>query len=96
MVGAANNQLAVAKDADRLRDAGVVYVPDFLANAGGVINISQERRPGGYSREHAERAVDTIADRVREVLTSAAETGLSTLDEAISIAEGRLRAAARR
>ena len=48
VVGSANNQLAELADADRLRQRGVVYAPDFVANAGGVINIAEE--PHGYDR----------------------------------------------
>ena len=48
VVGSANNQLASPADAERLRHRGVVYAPDFVANAGGVINIAEE--PHGYDR----------------------------------------------
>ena len=42
IVGAANNQLAHGEVADSLASAGILYVPDFLANAGGIINIAEE------------------------------------------------------
>src|SRR5690606_430576 len=51
VVGAANNQLASTDDDGRLAERGIVYVPDFVANAGGVINISEE--VGGYDRDRA-------------------------------------------
>ena len=47
IVGAANNQLARPQVADTLASAGVLYVPDFLANAGGIINIAEESH--GYN-----------------------------------------------
>ncbi|MHA7832923.1 MAG: Glu/Leu/Phe/Val family dehydrogenase [Algiphilus sp.] len=45
VVGAANNQLATAEDDDRLRAAGVVYAPDYVVNAGGIIDIHYQRQP---------------------------------------------------
>ncbi len=52
VVGAANNQLASARVADSLAAAGILYVPDFLANAGGIINIAEEAH--GYDRARAQ------------------------------------------
>ena len=46
IVGGANNQLATSDVAGMLAAAGTLYIPDFLANAGGIINIAQE--PNGY------------------------------------------------
>ena len=46
VAGAANNQLATAEDADRLRAAGVLYAPDFVINAGGVIHLAGYERFG--------------------------------------------------
>ena len=60
VVGSANNQLASPADAERLRHRGIVYVPDFVANAGGVINIAEE--PHGYDRD---RAYDRIRTHPR-------------------------------
>ena len=48
IVGGANNQLATSGVAETLAAADTLYVPDFLANAGGIINIAQE--PDGYDR----------------------------------------------
>lgn len=88
IVGSANNQLATENDALRLRAAGIVYVPDFLANAGGVINIGVERRPGGYDIDAARRAVDTIGDRVLAVLRD--DHASTSVDAAVAMAQRRL------
>ena len=46
VAGAANNQLATAQDADRLRAADILYAPDFVINAGGVIHLAGYERFG--------------------------------------------------
>ena len=66
MVGSANNQLATPEDAQRIHDAGVLYAPDYVVNAGGVINIAHER--GGYDRAGAEERIRGIRDTVLQVL----------------------------
>src|SRR5215204_4812676 len=60
--GAANNQLAHDGLADDLAALGILYAPDFVANAGGIINISVELEPGGYDPDEAARRVATIED----------------------------------
>jgi leucine dehydrogenase len=94
VVGSANNQLLDATDADRLAAAGVVYVPDFVANAGGIININEEFHPAGYSLERALASVLRIHDTTLEVLERSARCGGGTLIAARALAERRLRAAA--
>lgn len=67
--GGANNQLATAEDGVRLMRRGIVYVPDYVANAGGIINVMAE-----YFGEPAAAVagrVDRIAERVRLVLDRA-------------------------
>ena len=87
--GAANNQLATDDDAERLADAGVLYAPDYVVNAGGVINIADETAPGGYDRERAWRRVETIADTLRRVFAAADEHGLTPGAAADRLAEDR-------
>lgn len=87
--GAANNQLATPTDADRLQAADVLYVPDFLANAGGVINIADELN-GTYDRDRAFARVQRIGEKVTEVLDVAAESAISTEAAAHRIVEARL------
>jgi leucine dehydrogenase len=49
IAGCANNQLAEPRHGDILRDKGVLYAPDYVINAGGIINVYYETAPGGYS-----------------------------------------------
>jgi leucine dehydrogenase len=91
--GAANNQLAEEADAERLAAAGIVYAPDYVVNAGGVINIADETAPGGYDRDRAWRRVEGIADTLRDVFRLADEHGTTTAAAADRLAEARLAAA---
>jgi valine dehydrogenase (NAD+) len=93
VVGAANNQLAEPDDARRLAEAGVLYVPDYVANAGGVINISEE--PGGYDADRALVHVAEIGDTTRRVLARAAAEGTNPAEAADRTAEERIAAARR-
>ena len=88
--GCANNQLATDEDGDRLADAGVLYAPDYVANAGGVINIADELGPSGYDRERAYARVATIHNTVRRVFERATTDGITPARAADRLAEDRL------
>jgi glutamate dehydrogenase/leucine dehydrogenase len=88
--GCANNQLATDEDGDRLATAGVLYAPDYVVNAGGVINIADELGPDGYNRERAWRQVATIHDTLSRVFAVAADEGITPAAAADRIAERRL------
>jgi glutamate dehydrogenase/leucine dehydrogenase len=90
VVGSANNQLATAGDAIRLAEREIVYVPDFVVNAGGIINITEELH--GYSWQRAAMAVDRIADNVDRVLDTAAHLGIDAHQAAVRVAEERIAA----
>lgn len=90
VAGSANNQLARHEDADLLHEAGILYVPDFLANAGGIINISEEL--GGYQPERAARRIDAIEGRTSLVLRRAADRSITPNQAALELAEERIRA----
>ncbi len=75
MCGAANNQLADDRVDELLVEQGIVYVPDFVANAGGIINIAEEFT--GYSRARALERTERIGDTVRHVLDLARTEGLA-------------------
>ncbi len=91
VVGSANNQLAVADDAERLAQCGVLYAPDFVVNAGGIINIAAET--GGYSVEKSNRMVDRIYDSLTEILKTSDRLGISTEAAAEHVAVSRIEAA---
>jgi glutamate dehydrogenase/leucine dehydrogenase len=93
VVGAANNQLAEGHTSARqLADARVLYAPDFVVNAGGLINIAEELAPGGYRPERAAGAVRRIFDTVTSVLQAAEENGVTTAEAAERRAEDRIAA----
>jgi leucine dehydrogenase len=88
VVGAANNQLASARVADSLAAAGILYVPDFLANAGGIINIAEEAH--GYDRGRALKAVGQIRDTTTLVLERAEAQCITPLAAAEELVARRL------
>ena len=94
VAGAANNQLADPSVAPMLVEHGVLWAPDFVANAGGIINISVELEPGGYSEERAEERVRTVADTMRRIYDDVEATGRTPLDAAMELARQRLAEAA--
>ena len=90
--GAANNQLAAPEDALRLAERGIVYAPDFIANAGGVTNVYFEiGHP--YDREQARAHTATIYGTMQRVLAIASADGVTTAEAANRLAEERLAAA---
>lgn len=89
--GGANNILKDApKHGKALEERGIVYAPDYLANAGGVINVSYEIREGGYNEEASLRDIDYIYNRMLEILTISKETGRLTYEVADKMAEDRV------
>lgn len=88
VVGSANNQLATPIDGDRVAERGIVYVPDFVANAGGVINIAEELV--GYHRDRAYANIRGIYDTTSQVLAAAEEDGTTPAVAAERMAERRI------
>jgi glutamate dehydrogenase/leucine dehydrogenase len=92
VVGGANNQLEVPEDGARLAERGILYVPDFVANAGGVTTGCGEMK--GYPAEWAATRVEAIRERVASVLERAEAQGILPNEAAERIAEARIAAAA--
>ncbi|MEY2423425.1 MAG: valine dehydrogenase [Acidimicrobiaceae bacterium] len=90
--GCANNQLATEADGERLAAAGVLYAPDYVVNAGGVINIADELGSDGYHRDRAWKRVATIHDTVLRIFAIADEQGITPAAAADHLAEQRLAA----
>ena len=91
--GPANNPLADRSGADRLAGRGILYAPDFVVNAGGVIYLDLEAKQLGSSDEIMAR-VAAIGDTVRTILDDAEERGVTPLQAAEELAASRLRAGA--
>jgi len=90
VAGAANNQLALAADAGRLLARDIVYVPDYVANAGGVIDGARDIC--GWSDERSHAAVEALYDTTLDLLRSADDAGETPAAAADRIAEARLAA----
>jgi leucine dehydrogenase len=94
VAGAANNQLADESIGADLRERGILWAPDFVVNAGGIINIAVELEPGGYDPELAADRVRGIADTLRQIYDDAERTGATPLAAAMALAERNLAAGA--
>jgi len=89
VAGSANNQLAEPADAERLREAGILYAPDFVVNAGGVLN-SLGAEHLGWTGEQIEERLAGIGDTLEEIYEKAAVQGTTTEDAAQQLARERL------
>jgi leucine dehydrogenase len=89
IAGAANNQLA---HEDRhgilLKEKGIVYAPDFLINAGGIINVYAELE--NYDKKEIIRKTENIYNTTLEILENAAINGLTSHQAAFDIAKARI------
>ncbi len=91
VVGGANNQLLLPSHGDALRHRGVIYAPDFVANAGGAINVTAELEPGGYHPVNSRDKVRAIHDSLLEIYEIAKKRGESTNEAAVALAKHRLK-----
>lgn len=88
IVGSANNQLSDDGVADLLASRDIGYVPDFVANAGGLIAVSEQLN--GWDVERVHDRVDRIGDVVRELIDRSQAAGETPLDAAVRRARARL------
>lgn len=89
VAGAANNQLEdEQKHGQMLIDKGIIYAPDFVINAGGLINVAAEL--DGYNRERVYGEVEKIYDRLLEIFKMAGKEKITTQQAAMNMAERRL------
>jgi leucine dehydrogenase len=89
VAGAANNQLADDHIADLLQAQGILWAPDFVVNAGGLINIAQEVS-GVYDGARARRRVSLISETLRQIYGQADTAHSTPLAAALSLAARRL------
>jgi leucine dehydrogenase len=92
VAGAANNQLLAPAHGDALADRDILYAPDYVANAGGIINGCIELL--GWTPEFAQNKVREIYDTLLDIFTLARAEGIPTYKAADQLAESRLIAAA--
>ncbi len=88
VAGAANNQLQRPEHARALRDMEILYAPDFVINAGGLINVADELN--GYDRERAMAKVEGIYRTLRDVFRRAQVEGITPSEAADRLAEDRI------
>ncbi len=93
--GPANNPLAAHEGADRLAGRGILYAPDFVVNAGGVIYLDLEAKRLGTRPEIMDR-VAAIGDTLRRIFADADERGVTPLAAAEGLAAERLASGGRR
>jgi leucine dehydrogenase len=74
VAGGANNQLATPEDGDRIHARGILYAPDYVINAGGIINVGLEYLGRGDEAEVRAR-IRLIPDRLEQVWAESAHTG---------------------
>jgi valine dehydrogenase (NAD+) len=91
--GGANNQLATPEMGDRLVERGILYAPDYLVNAGGVIQVEDERH--GFSFARAQSKASGIFDVALRVFQAADDEGVSPAVAADRLAEERMRSVGR-
>jgi len=87
--GGANNQLLEERHGDKLEEMGMIYAPDYVANAGGVINVFGE--VAGWDSERSLRKADEIYDTVLSVYEIAKAEGIPSYKAADRLAERRLK-----
>jgi len=89
IAGAANNQLEKEdRDAKLLKEKEIMYVPDYVINAGGLINVANELQ--GYNKEKAKYQVEGIYYILMRIFDYAANNNISTLEAANLLAERRI------
>lgn len=90
IAGAANNQLASEEVMPLLEKRDITYLPDFVLNAGGIINVAAEVS-GEYSPAWIEQKLVGLKETISEILQTSEREGVSTLQVANRIAEQRLK-----
>ena len=88
VAGAANNQLAESRHGVELKDMGIIYAPDYVINAGGLMNVYEEL--AGYNQERAYKSVDQLFYRITNILETAKEQNISSKAAADVVAERRI------
>jgi leucine dehydrogenase len=88
VAGCANNQLLETRHGDQLYDMGIVYAPDYVINAGGVINIADELN--GYNADRAWSKIGEIYSNLEKIFESSRTEGIATYVAADRLAERRI------
>ena len=87
IAGGANNQLARPEDGDRMVERGILYAPDYVINAGGIINVVLEHFHQA-SADEVRRRVEAIPYRLEGIWTESERSGRNPADVADAMARG--------
>ena len=87
VAGGANNQLAEDRHGEELVRRGVLYAPDFVINAGGIINVSVEFAPSGYDETASRVRVKNIRRAIADIVRTSREQEIPTSQAALVLAE---------
>lgn len=90
VVGGANNQLASAEVGDRLSEMGILYAPDYIANAGGLIYVADELEPGGFNKDRVIERTKAIEGTMATIFEKAQQDKQATHRVADTIAVERI------
>jgi len=88
IAGSSNNQLKSRSHGDIIHEMGIVYAPDYVINAGGVINVADELE--GYNHERARKKVENIYNIIESIFKIAREEGIPSYKAADRLAEQRI------
>lgn len=88
IAGGANNMLAEARHGDILTELDILYAPDYVINAGGLMNVFVELE--GYSKQRALERTETIYDNLIEIFKISKDEGIPTYQAADKLAERRM------
>jgi leucine dehydrogenase len=89
IAGCANNQLAEPEDAERLRERGILYAPDYIVNAGGIIQLIG-LEDEGWDEAQLEERLAGIGDTLRTLFADADSEGITPFDAADRLVRRRL------
>jgi leucine dehydrogenase len=87
VAGAANNQLQEPRHGRALMERGILYAPDYVINAGGIINVSSELLPGGYQEPQSKKRIERIPQALRELWTISQERRIPASEAADQLAD---------
>lgn len=90
IAGAANNVLQTHEYADLLQEKGILYAPDYVINAGGLIQVADELEVGGYNEERTMKKCEGIYDKLIQIFKKAEQKGITTVDAADHMVEERI------
>jgi len=87
VAGAANNLLLEPRHGKALEERGILYAPDYVINAGGIINVATELMDGGYNRAFAMQRIEHIPAGLKELWALATQRKIPASEAADRLAE---------